>query len=128
LPHLATVQCMADGDDCVLITPSGKIGKCEHYINGRFVGDIENGITDRAELNKYRERKVFPRCNGCVLYPSCVHLKMCPSKRDCISLRTNAIIEGTKDNMKALYERYLFEYNSRQLKNTVGKDNTDEEV
>jgi len=109
LPQLTAVQCMADGDDCVLITPSGKIGKCEHYIKDRFVGDIENGITDTAELKSYRERKVYPHCKDCVLYPSCVRLKMCPSKRDCISLRTNAIIEGTKDNMKALYEEYLRE-------------------
>ncbi len=115
LPHLISVQCMADGDDCVLITPSGKIGKCEHHVNDHFVGDIENGITNKAEFRYYAERTLTPRCGKCVLFPSCVRLKMCASQRECIPLRSETLTQTVRSNMKYFYEAYLREEKKIQV-------------
>ena len=71
-------HCMADSDRAITILPTGKLGKCEHYSDDEFVGDIYSGITDKAKVAEFAER-VVPKelCNDCPAYPQCIRLKKC---------------------------------------------------
>ncbi len=73
-------RCMADSDETVVIFPDGHLGKCEHYIDDRFIGDIYNGITDITENDIFKKRiDASEICKGCKMYPLCVNLKACPA-------------------------------------------------
>ena len=76
---IKTTRCMADNDGAITITPTGKLGKCEHYTEDNFAGDIYNGITDPDTVARFKERSNTKEiCSGCAAYPSCIILKMCP--------------------------------------------------
>ncbi len=72
-------RCMADNDGAVTILPTGKLGKCEHYSEDNFIGDIYNGIVDTDKVAEFKEKSNTKElCAGCSAYPSCIMLKMCP--------------------------------------------------
>jgi len=80
--RLRISHCMADNNSSLLISPNGKIGKCEHYPNQFLVGSIYNSEVDVEILAKWKEKfKSTTKCNNCPLYPQCVRLKMCPEER-----------------------------------------------
>jgi radical SAM protein with 4Fe4S-binding SPASM domain len=72
-------HCMADNDSAVLITPSGEIGKCEHYTDQHLIGSIYDQSFDEVERTRWKE--TYPttaKCFDCPLYPQCYRIKMCP--------------------------------------------------
>ncbi|MBQ7661524.1 MAG: radical SAM protein [Clostridia bacterium] len=74
-------KCMADSPHAVIILPNGKLGKCEHYSEDHFIGDVENGITDRAQFLEFAASGKTPEmCGGCSFYPICNRLKLCPDE------------------------------------------------
>lgn len=76
---LVANHCMADSSDSITITPTGKLGKCEHFTESDFVGNIYDGITDYAKLDEFKQvRNSKEVCSGCVAYPTCARLKKCP--------------------------------------------------
>ena len=76
---LCTIQCMADADDSVTITPTGRLGKCEHFSEDEFVGDIKDGVTDTAKVAEFKViANSHKLCDGCAAYPQCVIVKKCP--------------------------------------------------
>lgn len=88
-------QCMADSEDSIVITPSGLIGKCEHFTDEKMIGSIFNEDLDLLTLKQWSERyERQNECNACSLYPSCVRLKMCPSqKQKCTDFYRNNYME-----------------------------------
>lgn len=72
---IKTNFCMADDYKSVLITPTGKIGKCEHFIQDEFCVDMneynENLLWDKYDLPE-------KKCEKCFCLPSYITLKDCP--------------------------------------------------
>lgn len=103
--HIKVRHCMADNDSSIIIGPTGKIGKCEHYPNEFLIGSIyENGY-DIEMINKWKETfEVKEKCRTCPLYPHCVRIKMCPEEREnCTFIQCENKIELIK---KTLLQRY----------------------
>lgn len=107
LPHLKWQQCMADNDQCIQCSPDGLLGKCEHYIFEHIVGNIENGITDKKEINYWKESVLWESCRECQLTPWCYHLAHCPaSEKTCYEITKNNKIEFYKQSMQRVYEKW----------------------
>ncbi|MBQ6893700.1 MAG: 4Fe-4S cluster-binding domain-containing protein [Clostridia bacterium] len=83
LPDTPTTnRCMADSKSNSMILPDGHLGKCEHYIDERFIGDIYTGVTNTEETASFGERVDSSEiCRGCKLYPSCISVKECPTSK-----------------------------------------------
>lgn len=95
---IKTNCCMADAVSAVAILPNGKLVKCEHFTDDNIVGSIYDGITDHALVEKFMERDNSKEmCAGCVAYPRCVRLKMCPN-----------YVEGLCDAGERLHMRERF--------------------
>ena len=106
-------HCMADNDRSITITPSGKIGKCEHYPNDYLIGSIYSDELDVEIVKKWKETfPVSQKCRACVLYPQCIRIKMCPEvKKDCSLLDCENKIQLIK---RAVIKRYKKTLEMRQ--------------
>lgn len=74
-------SCMADNENSVTVLPDGRLGCCEHDVDTTILGNIREGITDKAAAETYRE--LTPReeaCAHCFYYPVCVKLKKCEAQ------------------------------------------------
>lgn len=70
-------QCMADLTNCILISPEGNLGRCEHYYHDP-VGTLEDGITDREKYDSWNEvLPPLPECSICPIAPDCMRLSHC---------------------------------------------------
>lgn len=100
--------CMADSDSSVTITPEGKIGKCEHYFDSDFCGDIYNGI-DKDKFKSWAELiPPIEECKTCPLYPKCQYPKCCPTKQhDCDEFDRQINMWKLEKSMRYTHECYL---------------------
>lgn len=77
-------SCIADGEDAVLIAPTGEIGLCDQYSDSDFIGHIDHEEFDQSVVKSWKERiSEIPECANCVIYPDCVKLKKCPVNSVC---------------------------------------------
>lgn len=80
-------HCMADNGDSYIITPTGKLSICEHYVNDTskaIVGSIYENKLDTSIENSwsyYKEDQEL--CKQCKNYPYCLKLANCPACIDC---------------------------------------------
>lgn len=75
-------QCMADSNHALVITPSGLIGKCEHFTEEKMIGSIFTEGFDPLVLQMWDERYDRQKeCSSCPLYPTCIRIKMCPNQK-----------------------------------------------
>lgn len=112
--NLRLCSCMADSYDSVVILPNGKLGKCDHYSDSGWVGDIYNGITDTDALTRWQElRKPVELCGDCPIAPQCLRLKNCPDDGsfDCDILEQERRISKIKRQMRNAYDKYISENN-----------------
>lgn len=76
-------QCMADSSQSLVITPTGKIGKCEHFSEEKMIGSIFTEEFDSLMLKMWNERYDRQKeCCSCPLYPTCIRIKMCPNQKE----------------------------------------------
>ncbi len=76
--------CEADNDQCVIIMPSGHIGKCEHYTDNHFIGHIDQETYDHEQIDQFKElRTEIDACVTCPIYPTCMVLRLCISNQHC---------------------------------------------
>lgn len=88
--------CMMDSPQAVTILPDGHLGKCEHFSEDHFVGDIYTGITNTAQIEAFKERANSRElCGGCPAYPICVKLKSCPDESYFVCDAAKRLIEET---------------------------------
>lgn len=82
---ISTNRCMADDDRYVMIAPDGSLGKCEHFSESHFFGNINTPVYDVDEIERWKEKyPISTACNSCALYPTCLRLKNCPDiKEEC---------------------------------------------
>lgn len=82
LSGMNSYQCMADSGHSIVITPSGIIGKCEHFTEEKMIGSIFMEGFDPLALKMWTERYDRQKeCNSCILYPTCIRIKMCPNQK-----------------------------------------------
>jgi len=98
--------CMVDNPFSFTVTPDGHLGKCEHFTDSDFVGEINGGIdmdTVRrmGEFEEYREE-----CLRCPFPPLCHRVSLCPNieKGVCI---TESITQAAKTQtvLTSLYKK-----------------------
>lgn len=100
-------HCMADNDNIAMISPSGYLGKCEHYIDRDFFGHIDRKDRDKDVLQKFKERPAdIAECASCPYYPQCFRLVMCDNGADCTPERQKENIHNVIEAMKDEYERW----------------------
>lgn len=111
--YFALTQCMADSRKALVIMPDGMLGKCEHFCDGPYVGDIYNGI-NRAEAEKYRVRKKLPdSCYQCPFRPSCITIALCPdAPKQCSPSLVDVYYKNLYSRMKNSYKEYLEKNNA----------------
>lgn len=89
-------HCMMDSATSVTILPDGHVGKCEHFSEDGFVGDIYSGITDHAQMAMFRESiNCKEVCAGCPVYPYCIKPKYCPNENHYTCDAAKRLIEET---------------------------------
>lgn len=76
-----THQCMADSDACLVVSPLGELGKCEHFYDFEPCGTVGVGIADAGAVARWKELEgERGACAACALYPRCVRLRGCPGR------------------------------------------------
>lgn len=74
-------KCMADSSSSITVTPLGNIGKCEHFSENEFVGNLDTGINDFGKIEEFKKKiNSAELCAKCPMYPICIELEKCPDK------------------------------------------------
>lgn len=102
-------SCMADNPKSRVITPDGKIGKCEHYSSENLIGSIYEENVNEEMLAKWSEKiERQEECYTCSLYPICTRIKMCPNERvKCTEFDRNDKLSDLKQAILYTYYEYL---------------------
>ncbi len=103
--HAVWGHCMADSDQGVVITPAGKLGKCEHFSETELFGSIDSDSRDEAVVRSWKERaEKQEACDACPLYPVCWRLKKCPDTEPCDDRQRAYEQEKLRQAMRKYYE------------------------
>jgi radical SAM protein with 4Fe4S-binding SPASM domain len=89
---LKLTSCQADNDDCLIVTPNGSLGVCEHHSDIGLIGHIDSESRDQAVIDEWRTLfDEIPECDTCFYYPECRRLKNCPHNMPCIAPERKSI-------------------------------------
>lgn len=101
-------RCMADSNNASVITPVGKLSKCEHFTESELWGDIYSDDRDEDVLASWREYlPEVEACAECKFYPECMKVKKCPnSVAECVPEERIKKERTTKMAMKYTYKAY----------------------
>lgn len=102
-------QCMADCDKSVVIAPDGSLGKCEHFTDNNFFGNIYDNKIDKSVIKAFKERRmVEAMCHKCKIYPACIRLIKCPDiPEKCNEAQQKIYYYGIKNRIINTYQDYL---------------------
>ena len=103
-PYLNTSHCMADNYQAVLISPQGNIGKCEHAVFDKLIGDVESGFLDKEKIKNWEVIHKWDECEACCIYPGCVMLENCDTLKPCIGTVYDFRINEVKKTMTEIYQ------------------------
>ena len=93
-------RCMVDSEDAVMIVPDGHLGLCEHHLEDRFFGHIDNDEWNQEVLKQSREYcDEIPECDTCVYYPRCYRLKICGLDNNCFKENRERIVLNLHQQM-----------------------------
>ena len=105
--QVKTNHCMADNDRSVLIAPDGHIGKCEHYSEDHFVGQIGNEDRDTQMVKKFKEtRDEIDACATCFNFPDCVWLKLCEDIPNCYQEERDHTLHQLRQSMMRAFDKF----------------------
>ena len=101
-------RCMADSDNSLTILPDGHIGKCEHYLEGNFIGHIDTEECDEAMVQRFKSQfDELPQCAYCPDYPNCFRLNECEPAHLCFPETLDELKLNIKEGMMRIYKRHL---------------------
>lgn len=106
--YVKTNHCMADNDSSILIASDGHLGKCEHYTDDHFVGQIGSHNMDEKMIKDFLKTcDEIEACTTCFDYPNCIWLKLCQSKTSCYQEdRNHLIVKLRQSILRAYHEKY----------------------
>ena len=105
-------QCMAAYDGSTVITPDGKLCKCEHIEDGEIYGSIFTDKVNKDIIKSWSEEIEHDhKCNKCLYLPLCFHLKKCPAYKKfvCDKYEYEFKITDLKYAVLNMYNKYLIE-------------------
>ena len=107
LPRLKKDFCMADSPDGIMFNPLGQIGKCDHHLFTRLVGDIyqEGHEIDNCAFERWLNYEVEPDCEECALYPFCGKPLFCDEGNHCRKEHSEYECSYYSDVMVQIYHK-----------------------
>lgn len=101
--------CIANSDSTVMILPHGHLGKCEHFVDSEFFGNIYSDDWDLKQIAKFKERKmVCEKCYDCEYRSLCLALKCCSSIPNyCDDIDKMAITNRLHTKLRNIYNSFL---------------------
>lgn len=107
LPAMKVFYCMSDTAASLQINPLGQFGKCEHFLFGKLIGDLDQGLDFNSPLVEYWLHPSYAEiCKGCSLYPYCGVIDTCENKDYCFS---DQILENRITSVKMIMRKKLEE-------------------
>lgn len=100
---LKTNSCMADSDEALVILPDGQLAKCENIRDEDVVGNLDSEI-NTLNTEAIKEIFEFDYCNDCPIYPSCILLRACPTKKIGDQMMCQRSILRYREDMVEWYE------------------------
>ena len=74
--------CMADNDACEVVTPTGEIGRCEHFSETELTGSVFSEERDERAAASWKEvSDPTEECARCAAFAECNQLKKCDWNR-----------------------------------------------
>lgn len=110
--ELKANMCSADGNNCVTVLPNGKIGKCDHYSDSEFIGDIYSNVYDEKTISRWKERRPeIAICKTCPIRPQCIKLSNCPElgSFDCDIFEQNRLITKLCNQMRNAFDKCILQ-------------------
>ena len=105
LLSLKTNSCMADSDEATVILPDGMLCKCENVSDEDVYGSIYSKEMN-SKRDRYKQTLVLDRCRHCPLYPSCIILADCPSKKHIESYPCQNSIKSKSRELVQYYNHF----------------------
>ena len=99
-------SCMADSDETVVIFPDGCLSKCETIKDEYIYGHISSDELFVRNREQFREVLQLKYCGDCPLYPACILLKNCPTKKDTQNKDCRRSIRFYEQGLVDYYKRH----------------------
>lgn len=100
-------KCIADNDNCHVISPIGNLYRCEEIESEDIVGNIYDGIINNKIVEKWKQTNKSDICHTCPINPVCYNLLHCNSDLQCNKLTQTIDISSRKYAMKFEYEKFI---------------------
>lgn len=115
-------HCMIDSANCLVITPTGDLGTCEHYIDDKIFSTIDNPNVKNFDVIRNWRNYTPPteRCLECPIYAGCLRVKGCTDEKRCDEAEQKYEIYKTKIALLQEWE----EYKKRMENNKTCDNNT----
>lgn len=100
-------RCMADSDASILILPDGHLGKCEHYTDSHWFGDLDSSERrDESVLEDFKRlREEIEACEDCPFYPDCFRLMLCDEAVHCYPEEREEKLQETRQSLLSFYQK-----------------------
>jgi len=107
-PIVRLTHCMADDDNCMVVSSSGHLGRCEHCHEEDYIGHVADGVIDTAKAATWKELvPEIPECAQCFYYPYCILLKRCSTSNVCFQQNRDIKKRKLRLSMVNEYEKWL---------------------
>lgn len=100
-------KCIADNENCHVISPIGNLYRCEEIATEDIVGNIYEGITNKEIVEKWKQTNKNETCRTCRINPVCYNLLHCNSDLQCNELTEYIDIRSRQYAMKCEYKRFI---------------------
>lgn len=99
-------RCMADSDTNILVLPDGHLGKCEHYTDSHWFGDLDSSERDETFLEDFKRlREEIEACKDCPFYPDCFRLTLCDEAAHCYPEEREEKLQETRQSLLSFYQK-----------------------
>jgi radical SAM protein with 4Fe4S-binding SPASM domain len=80
---------MIDNNEAVCVFPKGELGICEHYLESKFIGHIDNPNEKNWDVIKGWRKYMEPieLCKDCPIKPGCLKVIGCPDEITCFKAK-----------------------------------------
>lgn len=108
LGEIKGIHCMIDNNEAVCVFPKGELGICEHYLESKFIGHIDNPNEKNWDVIKGWRKYMEPieLCKDCPIKPGCLKVIGCPDEITCFKAKQEYLISHDKKGILSLYEDY----------------------